>query len=106
MNSDSTTQHSHQDAAAASAALPAEAAGHHGEAHTGDIPPAKVFPHLLGELGDHHGFYIFSFKVSNLPYILYDKETGLSIYTSPEKLEADGKYTLHEGHPQRSAQRF
>ncbi len=101
MNQDSTTQHSHQDAAAASAALPAEAAGHHAEAHTGDIPPSQVFPHLLGELGDHHGFYIFSFKVSNLPYILYDKETGLSIYTSPEKLEADGKYTLHEGHPQR-----
>ena len=99
MNQDSTaqqhTEHIHTAAT--------DTAGHHSTAgeQSGAIPPAQVFTHLLGELGDHHGFYIFSHKVTDLPYIFYDKDNGLSVYASPENLESAGKYTLHHGHPKR-----
>lgn len=99
MNQDSTAQHSEH----AQTAAPTETTGHGSASeHSENIPPAQVFTYLLGELGDHHGFYIFSHKVCDLPYIFYDKDNGLSVYTSPEKLEASGKYTLHHGHPKRA----
>lgn len=97
MNQDTTEHHSeHPDTAHA------ENAGHgSANGHSENVPPAEVFTHLLGELGDHHGFYIFSHKVVDLPFIFYDKDNGLNVYSSPEKVEASGKYTLHHGHPKR-----
>lgn len=60
----------------------------------------SVFTKIFNtNLGDHHGFYIFDFHVADLPYIFYDKETGLQIYTSEHALESAGTYELHHGHP-------
>lgn len=71
---------------------------HEGE---GQVPPAKVFDHLLGELGDHHSLTLFNYKVMDLPIILYD-EGGLHAYLNPHQMEEAGLYTMHHHKPVRN----
>jgi F-type H+-transporting ATPase subunit a len=72
----------------------------HGDSHA--VPPQEVFTHLLGELGDHHGFVLFG-HVADLPVILVDKDVNIHAYASPRKMEEAGVYTMHKGHPVRKA---
>lgn len=89
----------HAPAAATTSAAP------HGEAHgshgSHDVPPEQVFPHLLGELGDHHGFVLFG-HVADLPVMLVD-EGSFHAYANPTKMEEAGKFTMMKGHPVRKA---
>jgi F-type H+-transporting ATPase subunit a len=66
-----------------------------------DVPPSQVFTHLLGELGDHHGFVLFD-HVMDLPMILVDKGS-VDVYASEHSMEAAGKYVLMKGQPVRKA---
>lgn len=93
---------SHADSAHTAAAA---AAGHgsshdaHGAAH--DVPPEQVFNHLLGELGDHHGFVLFG-HVADLPVMMVDSGK-FHAYPNPHKMEEAGVFTMHKGHPVRKA---
>lgn len=73
---------------------PSEAAHaeHHDDAHSGD---QDVFTSLLNELGDHVGFYLGPYKISELPVILIDD--GLHFYSSPSSMKEAGIYTV-KGH--------
>jgi F-type H+-transporting ATPase subunit a len=73
------------------------------DAHTGshDVPQNQVFNHLLGELGDHHGFVLFN-HVMDLPIILVDNG-GVDVYLSEHAMEAGGKYVMHKHHPVKKA---
>lgn len=79
-------------------------AGHsaeHKDVHTTDTgheehsEGGNVFTDLLGELGDHSGFYVGPYKVSELPVILIDN--GFHFYASPTSMKEAGIYTTH-GH--------
>ncbi|GAB1429923.1 hypothetical protein MASR2M18_07560 [Ignavibacteria bacterium] len=89
MNNDSTTTHT------------AVATTHTQDPHLAELEQKEsVFTKIFNtNLGDHHGLYVFDYHVADLPYIFYDKETGLQIYTSEHSLEAAGAYELHHGHP-------
>ncbi|TAE20584.1 MAG: ATP synthase F0 subunit A [Candidatus Kapaibacterium sp.] len=94
----------HGEAAAeahtAAATTHAAAAGH--DAHAShDVPPSEVFTHLLGELGDHHGFVLFG-HVADLPIMMWD-EGNFHAYSSPAKMEEAGTFTMMKGHPVRKA---
>ncbi len=95
-------QPSHTDSTHNATAAMADAAssGHdtHGASH--DVPPEQVFNHLLGELGDHHGFVLFG-HVADLPIMLVDN--GFHAYPNPTKMEEAGVFTMHKGHPVRKA---
>ena len=55
-----------------------------------------IFTELLGELGDHQGFYIGPHKISELPYIIVDD--GFHFYTSKKSMEQEGLFTAtHHG---------
>jgi F-type H+-transporting ATPase subunit a len=93
---------SHTDSTHSAAASVSEAAtgAHdtHGASH--DVPPEQVFTHLLGELGDHHGFVLFG-HVADLPIMLVDN--GFHAYANPARMEEAGVFTMHKGHPVRKA---
>lgn len=72
---------------------------HHEE--EGSVPPAKVFDHLLGELGDHHSLTFFNYKVAELPIILFD-QGSLHVYANPHSMEEAGLYTMHHHKPVRN----
>jgi F-type H+-transporting ATPase subunit a len=91
----SSTEHS--AAATHKEAIGHEAAGH--DVH--DVPPSQVFTHLLGELGDHHGFVLFN-HVMDLPMIVVDGG-GVDMYASEHSMEAAGKYVMMKGEPVRKA---
>lgn len=63
-------------------------------AHTEAEP--NVFISLLNELGDHAGFYVGPYKVSELPVILVDG--GLHVYSSPTSMAEAGVYTVNGHH--------
>jgi hypothetical protein len=61
-------------------------ASHNAASHGAEsITPNEVFPHLLGELGDHPGFMVGPYHVADLPVILWDK--GLHVYSSPKSMQ-------------------
>lgn len=60
-----------------------------------EITKDDVFPHLLGELGDHPSFNIWGYKISDLPKIFIDD--GVYIYSSPDAMEEAGVFTS-DGH--------
>jgi F-type H+-transporting ATPase subunit a len=96
MNHDSTAASQH-NAAPQNAAMHSEAPQH--GAHTEEAEGQFSFKALFNEeLGDHSGFNLFAFHIADLPYILYDKETGLNFYANPHALETAGVYELHHGH--------
>ena len=109
MNADtlhSSTQpheHSHDTTSnhAATAAASHDAGGHAGAHGSHDVPPEKVFTHLLGELGDHHGLVFFS-HVADLPIMMVDEGT-FHAYANPTKMEEAGKFVMYKGHPARKA---
>ncbi len=73
-------------------------------AHSTEAQPAaqggSVFKEIFdSSLGDHHGFYLFHYHLLDLPYIVYDRDSGLSCYTSKQELLNTGVYELHHGHP-------
>ncbi|MCX6154645.1 MAG: F0F1 ATP synthase subunit A [Candidatus Kapabacteria bacterium] len=59
------------------------------------------FNHLLGELGDNYALVIGPYEVAPLPIILVDN--GFHFYTSQEKMEEAGLYTMHHGKPARKS---
>ncbi len=95
------TANAHADsthAAASHGASPTEHGGH-GSSH--DVPPQEVFTHLLGELGDHHGFVLFG-HVADLPIMMVDGG-NFHAYANPQKMQEAGIFTMHKGHPVRKA---
>jgi F-type H+-transporting ATPase subunit a len=77
----------------------AHGADAHGGSH--DVPQDQVFTHLLGELGDHHGLVLFG-HVADLPIMMVDNG-NFHAYMNPAKMEAAGQFTMHKGHPVRTA---
>ncbi|MBL7999341.1 MAG: F0F1 ATP synthase subunit A [Candidatus Kapabacteria bacterium] len=71
------------------------AAPQHGGGHDthGEVPPDKVFDHLLSELGDHHELSIAFGTYEVLPIMLYDEE-GFHVWSNPHAMEHDGKYVM------------
>jgi F-type H+-transporting ATPase subunit a len=70
----------------------------HTEAHqdTGHGAPTEItkdnlFPHMLSQLGDHSGFYIWGYKVFDLPKIIIDD--SFYFYSSPQAMEEAGVFT-------------
>jgi len=92
MKQDSTLQHS-------SAQHPQQ----HGQSHDaqhGEHAQAEAFTFnaMFNEnLGDHGGFYLFSYHLADLPYIFVDNGS-FEFYPNVSALEASGKYELHAGH--------
>lgn len=64
----------------------------HSDAHSD--ANQDVFTALLNELGDHGGFYVGPYKISELPVILIDQ--GLHFYSSPTKMLEAGVYTVKD----------
>lgn len=59
----------------------------------------KVFPTLLGTLGEHREITFFHMHICDLPIIVYDNDEGLLTYASVESMEQDGKLTFdHHTH--------
>lgn len=88
MNHDSTAVHT-----------ATEPHSQHNESHNAQASEGFTFKALFDEeLGDHSGFHLFSIHIADLPYILYDAETGLKIYPNQASLNSDGVYELHHGH--------
>ena len=74
----------------------AGAQDHAGHAATAD--QGFTFSAMFNEnLGDHGGFYLFSYHIADLPYILIDNGS-VDFYMNGHQLEAAGKYELHAGH--------
>jgi len=82
------------------AVLPAtEPHSQYTESHNAEANEGFTFKALFDEeLGDHSGFHLFSFHIADLPYILYDSQSGLKIYPNQSALVSDGVYEVHEGH--------
>ena len=88
---DTTSHHSMQQAPA----------GEHGQAgHQGEHAQTEgfTFNAMFNEnLGDHGGFYLFSYHLADLPYIFVDNGS-FEFFPNVHALEASGKYELHAGH--------
>lgn len=79
-NTDSGHNHSEHDA---------HAEGGHGGSQ--EITEDNLFPHMLSQLGDHSGFYIWGYKVFDLPKIIIDD--SFYFYSSPEAMQEAGVFT-------------
>ena len=73
----------------------------HGQAEEGPIEGGKIFDHLIGELGDHHEVNMFFQHLPVTPIILVDN--GFHVYANEHAMVEAGAYTLHAGHPVRTA---
>ncbi|MEY3689501.1 MAG: hypothetical protein RIT37_1063 [Bacteroidota bacterium] len=92
MKQDTTLQHS-------SAQHPQQHGLSHDAQH-GDHAQTEAFTFnaMFNEnLGDHGGFYLFSYHLADLPYIFIDNGS-FEFYPNVSALEASGKYELHAGH--------
>ena len=92
MKQDSTLQHS-------SAQHPQQHGQSHGAQHAEHAQnEGFTFNAMFNEnLGDHGGFYLFSYHLADLPYVFVDNGS-FEFYPNVSALEASGTYELHAGH--------
>ncbi len=62
-----------------------------GHSAPAEITKDNLFPHMLSQLGDHSGFYVWGYKVFDLPKIIIDD--SFYFYSSPEAMEEAGVFT-------------